>query len=230
MVTASTVSVIRAPMFRVEDLQWRKAAVSTGDTIVLTVSSVNPLGRVPVFNAFLVGSNGSETAVSLDSLGFPAQPVLRSAQTQLRWLAQRYPRVPDTDLTIVTRVRLRLADSSAVAPLLTIVGTHAPVLGVGDGAPLGPLRFRLRAVNAGRPGAASGVELELSEAAAVRVELYDVSGRRVRTLADRTMAGGVTAISWDGRDGNGAPVGGGVYFARVQCAGQVQSVRLLNLP
>ena len=121
------------------------------------------------------------------------------------------------------------ADSSAVAPLFTIVGPTPPNLGVGVGDANGPLRFAVRALNTGRAGAAGALEIQLSDAAPVRVDLFDVLGRRIRVLADRAMSQGVNVLAWDGRDGGGADVGGGVYFARVACAGHVQTVRVLNL-
>jgi beta-fructofuranosidase len=221
--------IVGAPHFHVTRMRWLGSdAISTRDTIRLEVTSVNPLGRVPVFRASLVDEDKVETPVSLDSLGFPAVPALTGDVTVFKWVARRYPRVPDTDLDTVTHLLLRLADSTAVAPLFTITSPAPPTLGVGGGDTKGPLRFAARALNTGRAGAAA-LEIQLSEAASVRVDLYDVLGRRLRVLADRALSQGVNVLAWDGRDGGGADVGDGVYFARVACAGRVQTVRLLNL-
>jgi len=56
--------------------------------------------------------------------------------------------------------------------------------------------------------------------------LYDVMGRRVRSLVDREMATVSTEVTWDGRDQGGAAVGTGMYFARMVAAGTSQVVRV----
>ena len=75
-----------------------------------------------------------------------------------------------------------------------------------------------------RPGL-PGVRLrvELPSAAPVRLQVYDVMGRRRRTLLDGALPAGATAVAWDGRDGNGAMAGSGVYFVRLSC-GRAQRV------
>jgi hypothetical protein len=51
----------------------------------------------------------------------------------------------------------------------------------------------------------------------VRVRLYDVTGRLVRTLADRTFQPGSDySLTWDGSDNGGNQVARGVYFARIE--------------
>ncbi len=42
--------------------------------------------------------------------------------------------------------------------------------------------------------------------------IYDLRGRRVKTLIDGTCREGLHTVSWDGRDGAGDPVTSGVYF------------------
>ena len=51
----------------------------------------------------------------------------------------------------------------------------------------------------------------------VRIELYDLSGRRVRNVLDApTMAPGLHSVTLDGRGDQGERLGVGVYFYRVQ--------------
>jgi hypothetical protein len=71
--------------------------------------------------------------------------------------------------------------------------------------------------------------LQLSEAlgAGTRVELLDVSGRRVRELALPAHDMGRTTIEWDGRDSAGRAAAAGVYFARVRVAGRPLVQRLV---
>jgi hypothetical protein len=65
---------------------------------------------------------------------------------------------------------------------------------------------------------------ELPTAMKIQLELYDISGRRVRTLAKGDAVRGSTDIGWDGRDGNGRAAASGVYFARLACRAGVRTV------
>ena len=59
----------------------------------------------------------------------------------------------------------------------------------------------------------------LARSGPVEVALFDVAGRLVRTLADRTFPAGEHALIWDGRNNEGVPVSRGVYFARIRTPG-----------
>lgn len=56
----------------------------------------------------------------------------------------------------------------------------------------------------------------------VRLNIFDVNGRLVRTLVDRPAEAGVHTTIWDGRDSDGRTVASGNYFARIS-AGKWQS-------
>jgi len=49
----------------------------------------------------------------------------------------------------------------------------------------------------------------------VRLEIFDVLGRKVRTLLDRQFDVGYHTASWDGRTDGGQEVGSGVYYTRL---------------
>jgi hypothetical protein len=61
---------------------------------------------------------------------------------------------------------------------------------------------------------------------ASRVDVIDVTGRRVRTLVPHTGAERVTA-TWDGRDDADRRVPAGVYFVRESASGETG--RLIHL-
>ena len=56
----------------------------------------------------------------------------------------------------------------------------------------------------------------LDEPAAVRLVIYDLLGREIRTLLDASRSRGTHALMWGGRDDAGTPVSGGVYFYRLE--------------
>jgi hypothetical protein len=61
-----------------------------------------------------------------------------------------------------------------------------------------------------------------------RLTIYDVTGRCVKTLVDKTLAPGPQSAVWDGLDDNHRPVVAGVYFALLQ-SGQKSARKQLVL-
>lgn len=67
----------------------------------------------------------------------------------------------------------------------------------------------------GLPGAGSrAILLQLPEEAEVRLELFDVQGRRIVRLLDERLPAGAREVPWDGQNEAGVPVEAGVYFLR----------------
>jgi flagellar hook assembly protein FlgD len=63
----------------------------------------------------------------------------------------------------------------------------------------------------------------------VTIEIFDVSGRHVRTLVSGAERPGQRAVSWDGRDDRGRPVGSGVYYYRLEADGFRATRKLMFL-
>ena len=70
---------------------------------------------------------------------------------------------------------------------------------------------------------ATDIRFELTKPARVTLAIYDVLGRRVRVLADRTYGPGRYALTWYGRDDQGRAAPSGVYFCRMT-AGDFEEV------
>lgn len=70
------------------------------------------------------------------------------------------------------------------------------------------------------------IRFDLATAGAVRLAVFDVCGRRVRTLLDGSLAPGSHAVDWDGRDEDGRDMGSGVYLARLECGGRTSVARM----
>jgi flagellar hook assembly protein FlgD len=69
----------------------------------------------------------------------------------------------------------------------------------------------------------------LPGAAEVTIDIFDVQGRRVRTLAENeNFPAGEHQIRWQGRDDRGRVVNSGVYLYRVR-AGEHQSLGRMTL-
>jgi probable HAF family extracellular repeat protein len=69
----------------------------------------------------------------------------------------------------------------------------------------------------------------LAENTGVRLGIFDLTGRRIRELADRPFPAGGSEVIWDGRDAHGAPVGAGLYWVRLDALGRTLTSRITVL-
>ena len=60
----------------------------------------------------------------------------------------------------------------------------------------------------------------------VELTVYDLAGRRVRTLVAKDLPAGRHEVTWNGVDERGRRVGSGVYFLRLDSAGQSDRCRV----
>ena len=60
------------------------------------------------------------------------------------------------------------------------------------------------------------IRYRIEEPGRVRLEIFDVQGKKVKTLADGYTGLGVYQVEWDGADASGKPVATGVYIVRLQ--------------
>jgi hypothetical protein len=99
-----------------------------------------------------------------------------------------------------------------------------------EGAPAGEAgRRTLAAPNPFRGG--TSIRFTVPRAGAVELAVYDVAGRRVRTLLRGAQPAGDGAVTWDGRDDAGREMPPGVYLYRYAApAAARESGRLILLP
>ena len=72
------------------------------------------------------------------------------------------------------------------------------------------------------------IEYQLPRAGPVRVEVFDVAGHRIATLADGIMAAGSHRVEFGLRTANGRPLENGIYLVRA-AAGGTAEVRKLHV-
>ena len=100
------------------------------------------------------------------------------------------------------------------------------VLGVDAAAAPGGLQL------SAAPNPASGASLlrmTLPRAGTVRLTIFDCAGRVARELVSERLGAGVHDAPWDGRDGTGAALPAGLYFARLDAAGRQAITRIVRL-
>ena len=73
------------------------------------------------------------------------------------------------------------------------------------------------------------IPFELAFSGRVRLAVYDLLGRKVRTLADGERGRGNWVVRWDGRDALGKEASSGVYVIRMEVGGFVDTHRMVLL-
>lgn len=61
----------------------------------------------------------------------------------------------------------------------------------------------------------------------INLTIYDVKGRRIRTLKDEALGRGITSIEWDGKDDRGASVSSGIYLCRLKTGNRVLTKKMV---
>jgi len=97
---------------------------------------------------------------------------------------------------------------------------------IGDN-PMAPIKLTGAQPNPFNP--ATRIGFELADEADVRLEIFDLQGRRMRVLLNEHRSAGVGSVVWDGRDESGRPLTSGVYMVKFSGRGHVDSNKLVLL-
>jgi hypothetical protein len=138
-------------------------------------------------------------------------------------------------LTFTNQVQLRFVASETIPGSLVeaqvddfrlvIVEPVADVEG-----PTAASDFALQGVSPNPVRGAAEIRFHAPVTSEVEIGIYDVSGRRIRSLVDGEISGGDHRVQWDRTNDAGRPVGAGVYFVRMRATGfaQVRQLALLD--
>ncbi|MFI5371970.1 MAG: FG-GAP-like repeat-containing protein [Candidatus Eisenbacteria bacterium] len=128
-----------------------------------------------------------------------------------------------------TQARVRVRDS--LRPLIVDASDATFSITVSNVGVAGPPILR-PSFSAAWPNPATGTvrfALELPAVADVHVDVFDIAGRHVRTLADGTRLAGRSTLGWDGIGEDGRPAPGGLYLVRARWAGFEQTRRVIRV-
>ena len=181
----------------------------------MDVNTVYGLGLVP--EKITTGATSSSDHAAFWYYGYPAILAIEDFQDFTPYYHTVGDRVSTLDPGYFTR--LAKAAIGTVATLAgpawtTVVGASAPAVLLS----LGPNPTRRGAV----------LRLSLPVPAEVRLDFFDLAGRRLRTLGGIRPAG-VAEVAWDGLDAAGSAAPAGVVFYRASAGERVFSGRLVVL-
>lgn len=93
-----------------------------------------------------------------------------------------------------------------------------------------PLRFALKQNRPNPFGATTTISFEVPRDADVQIEVFDLLGRRIATLASGHFAPGQHTIQWDRRTQSGTKAAAGVYLYRMRAPGFREQRQLVVFP
>jgi flagellar hook assembly protein FlgD len=73
------------------------------------------------------------------------------------------------------------------------------------------------------------MRIEVSAAGRYRIEIYDIQGKLLNTVADQDIEQGEYYLDWYGKAYNNAPLPGGVYIIKLSGENQNYSTRVIIL-
>jgi len=119
---------------------------------------------------------------------------------------------------------------------LTVTGfnriPNVEVVPVGTGSTAAPVVAGGAWLGESRPNPfvrSTSVAFALDRDQNVRLDVFDVAGRRVRTLDAGALSAGEHSVTWDGADASGRRVPAGSYFYRLQVGERVETSRVVLL-
>jgi len=126
-----------------------------------------------------------------------------------------------------------LPDSGVVTLTLTEFNCipHIESVTVGEGTSSGDTTY-VFALNQNYPNpfkASSTITFSMPEKGHARIDIFNVSGRKVRTILDDACDAGSNVATWDGCDTSGGELAAGVYFYRLETAATSETKKMLLL-
>ena len=212
------------PPLEIHNVAWSAGSAFAGGDVDLEVVASEWSGHQVTLEALERLPEGGEAPLAIEDLGLPSTLPLTGDTTRVTWTTRI--RRPSGDSTTVLLLVVRASASPAVeSEPLKINPAELP--GDPGGEPLPELRpIRIRLLAKSVFGDLPSFLLELPSPQAVRLDLYDLQGRRLRNLVDRVLPAGATVVAWDGLDAGGRPMGRGLYFARLATPSMTRTVKL----
>jgi hypothetical protein len=73
------------------------------------------------------------------------------------------------------------------------------------------------------------IQYGLPEDSDVTLYIYDITGRKIKTLINSSQSAGWYNVQWNGTHQDGTPVGTGMYFARIQAGNYSEVIKMVYL-
>jgi len=182
--------------------------VVQGDQTTYDVTIIPDVGFTAPCTLFAEGVPGGATA------DFDSNPIPPNDTSRLT-ITTTLATPPDTyELTIIGVANPKEKDTTYVTLIveeMTDVEDESDQLNVPD-------KFALFQNQPNPFNPETKISYCLPEACEVKLTIYNILGRKVKTLFEGYQNQGMKTLIWDGRDDQGQQLGSGVYFYRLQAA------------
>ena len=112
-------------------------------------------------------------------------------------------------------------DNSSPIVAIGLTGVGSPVAGDDN---VNPVITELKGNYPNPFNPSTTIAFSVKEQGPVRIDIYNLSGQKIRTLVNGNMTAGNHTVVWNGTDGNSRTVGSGVYFFKMS-AGKYTSTK-----
>jgi hypothetical protein len=228
----------------------RPAAMSS-DAVRLTVPSLPAVGQT--FDAVLEADGAGDVLGVSAKLAYDANVVeqvgvangaLLDAQGRAGAVLSSGP--GDVDVALLGRAegisgrgdlaRVTFRVKSAGDPGLALAsvsardGNNRPIPIAVDASAGGPAHEGLSDAYPNPFARTTQLQLSLAHGGTASITVYDVAGRRVRTLLQGAQRAGTVTVAWDGRNDSGVRLAPGAYVVRLESAGrrETRTIRLVR--
>ncbi len=185
----------------------------------------NPSTAARLFNVSLTDSKGWIVGGSISTTLGPVSPGSSASLTAL--FRAIIPCESEVDDIVFTATADDLpAPENARACSTAMTCCASPPTGTDHGIPA-EFAFTLLGANPTRGNTA--VFYALPERTPVRIDLFNVSGQRVRTVIDQPQEAGIYSLPFELRSDDGRAVGTGVYFLRIVTDRESRTVRVVSI-
>ncbi len=132
------------------------------------------------------------------------------------------------ELDTVLIVAWPLDSAGVYASFRTAALNHDPTTDSGGRLPA-PGAFDLQQNHPNPFNPVTVIEYDLPVDCRVRLEIYDVLGRRIATLVDARQTAGIKQARWDGTNREGIDVASGIYFYRLEAGSFIETRKMVLL-
>ena len=222
---------------------WFKACDPGGlcdsNDVTFTVTAFNDTPTVSDIPDQIIGDNGGFAPFNLDDyVQDPDNP--DSTITWTHWgevelLVEVTDRVatitaPDSDWNGLEHIWFKACDPSGLCDSNQASFTVL-VSGVADEDSLFtvPFVFLLNQNHPNPFNLQTNITYSVSTTGRVNLTIYDLLGRRVRTLADENQAPGEKSLNWDGKDDKGNTVASGIYLYKIETGEFTETKKMMLL-
>ena len=196
-----------------------------GEPATVTVTITNPDGLLAVN---FVDADGRP---ALDNFTAAASGSAFSSPDGIHWQPTVGTSAPSETQFTLTQQDPGTAQAQFEAEALSVCPDPDPLVTRFDPSPIftfdeAPLRATLQG-NAPNPfRQRTTIHFKITASTDVKLDVYNVLGRKVATLVDGPLPAGDHAVQWDGLSDGGQTVASGVYLYRLEVGGIVQASRM----